>query len=227
MPLPGIVRRHLTGHRQNRVLGGAIGDHLAIVLHARVGRGDDDAAATLAAHRRDRGLRGHEMRPDVEVPRRIHVGDGDLLELALDLDAGVGMQDVEPPVPLRRGRRWRSAARRRRSRRGPSHPPCRPFADALRPRPRRRPSIRSVTTTMRALARHRFAPGGTDARRGTGDEGDPVLQQHDWPPLLSVSAWPRRRMSCAMIRRISEAAITIVPIALISGVTPRRIEEKT
>ena len=30
-----------------------------------------------------------------------------------------------------------------------------------------------------------------------------------------------------MISRISEATITMVPIALISGVTPRRIDEKT
>ena len=37
----------------------------------------------------------------------------------------------------------------------------------------------------------------------------------------------RRRMNCAAMSRVSETASTTVPMALISGVTPRRIEEKT
>ena len=48
-------------------------------------------------------------------------------------------------------------------------------------------------------------------------------QQHQRPSFRA----PRRRISCAAISRTSEMASTMVPMALISGVTPRRIEEKT
>lgn len=80
-----------------------------------------------------------------------------------------------------------------------------------------------------AFGRHCQRPGPTDARPGPVTKATrlssniPNLQAIGQPPGLR----PRCKIPCATIRLTSDTASTMVPMALISGVTPRRIEENT
>ena len=69
-------------------------------------------------------------------------------------------------------------------------------------------------------------PGPANAGPCPGQECDAVFQQHG-PYSSGALTPPRRRMVWARISTISDTARTMVPMALISGVTPRRMEEKT
>ncbi len=75
----------------------------------------------------------------------------------------------------------------------------------------------------RPLAGQRQRPGPPDPRSCAGQKRDASLKQHHRAPAFG----PRRRMTCAATSSRSETASTMVPMALISGVTPRRIDEKT
>ena len=86
----------------------------------------------------------------------------------------------------------------------------------------------------RSLARHGQRARAANARSGSGDDGDTVFQYHSRTPWTAAcyASQPRadaprpRRRTCATINSVSDTASTIVPMALISGVTPRRMEEK-
>ncbi len=82
------------------MLGRGIGDHSAIVLNTGIGRGDDNAAAALPAHGDNGGLCGHEVRPNVDGPGRVHVVHRHLLQLAFNLDAGVRVQNIKLSMAL-------------------------------------------------------------------------------------------------------------------------------
>jgi hypothetical protein len=51
-----------------------------------------------AVHHRHRRPGRNEMRPHVQLPGTVHVFGGDLFQPAGDLDPGMGMQDIQPPV---------------------------------------------------------------------------------------------------------------------------------
>ena len=65
----------------------------------------------------------------------------------------------------------------------------------------------------------------TNPGPGGGHKRDTALQKHQRPSQDLVA--PRRKMLWAVIRRQRETASTMLPMALISGVTPRRIDENT
>ena len=95
-----------------------------------------------------------------------------------------------------------------------------------------------VLTWMRRTFAAAFVAPRRQARAGRSLEPIPLIRHsrvsetdervsNRYPQPARFPFGPRRSSICAVNSTVSENTITVVPMTLISGVTPRRIEEKT
>ncbi len=92
------------------------------------------------------------------------------------------------------------------------------------------PAVTQTCDAMRSAKA--MATTLTGTKRVVGWITDPIPPRSERQPDCQAESGcrlrdPRCRMTCAAISSRRDTPSTMVPIALISGVTPRRIEEKT
>ena len=173
------------------------------------------------------------MRTDVQGPRGIHAFGRDFLECSLDLDSGVGMQNIEATVLV--DCLFESGLKRGIIGDIQSHRGCRvPFAGNGGSGIGGEVSVFVCYDNMGTAPRHGDGAGTPDTRSGRSHEGSLVFKRFRKASVCNAMFRrhlfffsPRLRRIWAVTSIIREAAITIVPMALISGVTPLRIDENT